>query len=127
MPSSPPPAWKKEFASRRESFINSLRTAVADTQVLCRVFDAESGYTNFSKWENGKLIQFNQGTLADAESFLRYLIDQGHKVAFAVSREGPISSVCVSYDGDQMDWSPVWPDDFRVDLSKTSEPMTADW
>jgi hypothetical protein len=123
----PPPEWRREFTDRREAFIKSLRSAVAGSEVVSRVFDAERGYEKFSEWVDGKLVRHDQGTLIEAEAFLQHLIDQGHKVAFAVSRSGAKSLVCVSYDGDQMDWSPVWPVDFRVDVSQTSVPMTRDW
>ena len=116
--------WRKQFANRREAFIQSLRAAVAGSEVVAKVFDAEHGYEQFSVWLDGKLVRYDQGTLADAEAFLRHLIDQGHKVAFAVSSSGDKSLVCVSYDGDQLDWSPVWPADFRVDMSQASVPMT---
>jgi hypothetical protein len=122
-----PPEWRKEFDDRREAFIKSLRDAVAGSEVVSRVYDAEEGYGKFSKWIEGQLVSSDQGALAEAEAFLRHLIDQGHKAAYAVSRNGTKSFVCVSYDGDQMDWSPVWPADFRVDVAETSLPMTKDW
>lgn len=124
---SAPPEWRKEFADRREAFINSLRFAVAGSDVVSRVYDAEKGYAKFSELKDGQLITHDQGTLAEAEAFLRHLIDQGHKVAFAVSRSGATSLVCVSYDGDQEDWTPVWPSDVRVDGAQASVPMTKDW
>ena len=124
---SAPPEWRKEFADRREAFIKSLRVAVADSTVVSHVYDAEEGYAKFSELKDGRLIKHDQGTLVEAEAFLRHLIDQGHKVAFAVSRNGATSLVCVSYDADQEDWIPAWPADFRVDVTQASVPMTEDW
>jgi hypothetical protein len=121
------PEWRKEFADRREAFVQLLRTAVAGSEVVSRVFDGEEGYLKFPQWVDGKLVRYDHGTLADAESFLRHLIDQGHQVAFAISRNGTKSLVCVSYDGDQLDWSPEWPTDFRVDVTQISVPMTESW
>jgi hypothetical protein len=127
MSSGASPEWRKEFANRREKYIASLRAAVVGCDVVARLYYEEEGYTDFSVFENGKLVRFEKGTLVDAESFLRHLIDQGHMVAYAVSREGAKASVCVSYDMDQEEWSPAWPEGFRVDAEKTSEPMREVW
>ena len=119
--------WREEFANRREAFIESLRAAVAGSEVESRVYNAEDGYQPFSEWVGGELVKREQGTLTDAEGFLRHLIDQGHKVAYAVRREGGKSYVCVSYDCDAEEWGPTWPVDFHVDVSRTSEQMIETW
>jgi hypothetical protein len=126
-PAIAPAEWRKEFDERREAFIRSLRDAVAGCEAIeSRVFD-EEGYTPFTEWVDKQIVKHDRGGLREAEAFLRHLIDEGHVVAFAVSREGTRASVCVSYDADQDDWTPVWPEGFRVDISRTSSPMTREW
>jgi hypothetical protein len=123
-----PAEWRKEFADKREAFIAALQAAVAgSSSIESRVFDAEEGYSPFLESVDGLSVRHDPGGLREAEAFLRHLIDEGHKVAFAVNRDGARANICVSYDADQEDWEPAWPDDFRVDVSQTSTPMTREW
>lgn len=128
---NPPPEWRKEFAERREAFLGSFRDATEGaSHIESREFgfdEDEGKYRPFVHSEDGKLVSQESGGAREAEAYLRHMIDQGHKVAFAVQRDGPKAKVCVSYDGDQLEWTPTWPDDFRVDASGVSTPMTSDW
>jgi hypothetical protein len=123
-----PAEWRKAFADKREAFIAALQAAVAgSSSIESRVFDEEEGYGPFFESVDGQQVRHHRGGLREAEAFLRHLIDQGHKVAFAVNRDGARANICVSYDADQEDWEPAWPEGFRVDVSQTSAPMTRGW
>lgn len=119
----PDPAFVARFARRRELFIAGLRGAVAALpSVTCKPIDGDFAFGwTFEQGHTGH--PFNgEGGIEYALSCLRHMIDQGFRVAYAVSlaNGGIVHLQAWESPHEQK----PWPDDPEIVVTSVWHPMT---
>jgi hypothetical protein len=119
----PDPAFVEHFARRRELFIAGLAGATASlSSVTCKPIDDdftfgwafEQGHTNYPLQEEGG-VEFGL-------NYLRHMIDQGFRVAYAISL---MNGGTVHLQAWESPHHPKpWPDDPEMVVTSTWHPMT---
>ncbi|MEL7337056.1 MAG: hypothetical protein AAFN70_12735, partial [Planctomycetota bacterium] len=83
--SSNPDEWQAKFKAIREAFLESLDECLQPYSVVdCRACDAEGQPVGWRfEWTDVAMVLREDGTVEDAKYYLRNMINQGMRVAFA--------------------------------------------